>query len=62
MIGDLNEKIYIGLVEEYSDDGEFFLGSFFGQYQFCICYVDVIFFEFIVYGFFIIILGNVNLS
>ena len=61
-IGDLNEKIYIGLAEEYSDDGEPFPGSFSGQYQFRIRYADATFPEPIVHGPFIITPGNANLS
>lgn len=33
-IGDLNEKIFLGLSPEYNDDGDPFPGTFFAQYRF----------------------------
>lgn len=59
-IGDLNEKIFIGLAEEYSDDGEPFPGSFSGQYQFRIRYNNGS--DPIVHGPFIVTPSNANLT
>lgn len=61
-IGDLNEKIFIGLAEEYSDDGEPFPGSFSGQYQFRIRYNDGSVSDPVVHGPFVVTPSNANVS
>ena len=61
-IGDLTEKIFLGLSVEYNEDGTPFPGTFSGQYQFRIRYDDGQPSPPVVHGPFIINNGNANLS